>query len=120
MGTTTLRPSARESLRNSAPTRGAARFFGYVVIVVVLAAVLLSVPWIRITAGEPALGLAFWLMAALALVADAWPFNPPMRRMSSAVFPSICFTFAILLMAGLAAAVAVQAAAVIVSSWRMK
>jgi diguanylate cyclase (GGDEF)-like protein len=35
------------------------------------------------------------------------------------VFPSICFTFAILLAWGLGAAVAVQAAAVAVSSWRM-
>ena len=46
--------------------------------------------------------------------------SPPGRRMSSAVFPSICFTFAILIDSGLLAALAVQAAAVVVSSWRMR
>jgi diguanylate cyclase (GGDEF)-like protein len=120
MGTTTLRPSARESLRNTAPSQGAARFAGYIGIVIAVAAVLLAVPWIRLTDARHGLGLAFWLMAALGVIADAWPFAPPARRMSSAVFPSICFTFAILLTYGLAPAVGAQAVAVVVSSWRMK
>ncbi|MBB5869756.1 diguanylate cyclase (GGDEF)-like protein [Allocatelliglobosispora scoriae] len=90
-------------------------------IVVVLAATLLAIPWVRITPDTREVTLAFWLMAGLALAGDAWPFSPPtMRRMSSAVFPSTCFAFAILLTVGLGPAVAVQAAAVVVSSWRMR
>src|SRR5207237_8657269 len=62
---------------------------------------------------------AFWTMAALAVACDARPFVPPGRRQTSAVFPSTCFTFAILLGWGLGPAVAVQAVAVLVSGWRM-
>ena len=58
-------------------------------------------------------------MAALAVACDARPFVPPGRRQTSAVFPSTCFTFAILLGWGLGPAVAVQAVAVAVSGWRL-
>jgi diguanylate cyclase (GGDEF)-like protein len=91
-----------------------------VAIVVALAAILLIVetaaPWAR----PASLGAEIWLMAVMAVIADVFPMSPPGRRMSSAVFPSICFTFAILIDSGLLTAIMVQAAAVIVSSWRMK
>ncbi|HEY0699339.1 MAG TPA: bifunctional diguanylate cyclase/phosphodiesterase [Micromonospora sp.] len=66
----------------------------------------------------PQLPAAFWTMAGLAVVSDARPFTPPGRRQTSAVFPSICFTFAILLAWGLGPAVVVQTVAALVASWR--
>jgi len=107
-------------LRNTAPVRGSGRFVGYVAIIVTLATVLLIAEATSPSGGVASLGVEIWLMAAMAIVADAFPMSPPGRRMSSAVFPSICFTFAILIDSGLLAALAVQAAAVVVSSWRMK
>jgi len=109
-----------ESLRNTAPLQGSGRFTGYVAIIVVLAAAVLTVEFATPFAGSGSLEAEIWLMAAMALAADAFPMSPPGRRMSAAVFPSICFTFAILIDSNLVAALAVQAAAVVVSSWRMK
>src|SRR5689334_22105928 len=37
---------------------------------------------------------AYWIMAGLAVVADARPHPLPGRRVSRVVLPSICFTFA--------------------------
>ncbi|HEX2355132.1 MAG TPA: EAL domain-containing protein [Micromonosporaceae bacterium] len=108
------------SLRNSAPPDRAAPFYGFVASVVALAAALLAVPLARLPSQLDDLPAAFWLMAALAVVADSRPFTPPGRRQSSAIFPSICFVFAILLVWGIGPAIAVQAAAVAVSSWRMR
>ncbi|BBH64467.1 GGDEF-domain containing protein [Actinoplanes sp. OR16] len=68
-------------------------------------------------AGLPA---AFWVMAVLALIADARPYLVPGRRASSIILPSICFTFAILLAWGSAPALAVQFAAVTVAGVRMR
>ncbi|WP_232534257.1 bifunctional diguanylate cyclase/phosphodiesterase [Plantactinospora sp. KBS50] len=59
-------------------------------------------------------------MAVLAVAGDAHPFTPSGQRPSPAVFPSICFSFAILLGWGLGPAVAVQTLAVVVASWRMR
>ncbi|MFD0747965.1 putative bifunctional diguanylate cyclase/phosphodiesterase [Phytohabitans flavus] len=88
---------------------------------VITAAVLVStLPLARLPGQLPDLPAAFWVMAGLATLVDARPFTPPGRRQSSAVFPSTCFTFAIMLGWGLAPAVAVQAVAVVVSSWRMR
>ncbi|NUR49609.1 MAG: EAL domain-containing protein, partial [Hamadaea sp.] len=109
-----------EALRNTAPVGGSGRFIGYVAIVVVLATAVLVVEVATPFAGSGTWEAAIWLMAAMALVADAFPMSPPGRRMSSAVFPSICFSFAVLIDSNLVAALAVQAAAVVVSSWRMK
>ncbi|NUR30402.1 MAG: GGDEF-domain containing protein, partial [Catenulispora sp.] len=109
-----------ETLRNTAPAQGAGRFAGYVAVVIAMAAVLVVLHPAGALAGSADLGIEIWLMAALALLADAWPWMPPGRRLSSAVFPSICFSFAILIDSGLPAALAVQTAAVIVSSIRMK
>jgi diguanylate cyclase (GGDEF)-like protein len=108
------------ALRNSVPPGRATAFFSFVWAVVALAALLAAVPLLSLPDQIPQLPPAFWIMAALAAVCDARPFTPPGRRQSSAVFPSICFTFAILLGWGLAPAVAVQAVAVLVSAWRMR
>ncbi|MGW0436253.1 putative bifunctional diguanylate cyclase/phosphodiesterase [Micromonospora sp. NPDC003197] len=107
-------------LRNSVPPGRAVPFFSFVWTVVGLAALLCVAPLLRLPEQIPDLPVAFWTMAALALVADARPFTPPGHRQSPAVFPSVCFTFAILLVWGLGPAVAVQAGAVVVSSWRMR
>jgi diguanylate cyclase len=108
------------ALRNSVPPERAASFFGFVWTVIALAAFLCARPLADLAGRLPDLPPAFWLMALSAVVFDARPFTPPGRRQTSAVFPSVCFTFAILLAYGLAPAVAVQAAAVAVSAWRMR
>ncbi|MFF5171370.1 putative bifunctional diguanylate cyclase/phosphodiesterase [Micromonospora sp. NPDC000089] len=106
--------------RNAVPPGRERSFAGFVAAVVVLAALVSVVPLIRLPDRLPDLPPAFWAMAALAVACDARPFVPPGRRQTSAVFPSTCFTFAILLGWGLGPAVAVQAAAVAVSGWRMR
>ncbi|HEY3007095.1 MAG TPA: EAL domain-containing protein [Micromonosporaceae bacterium] len=108
------------SLRNSVPPDRVAPFFGFVGSVVTLGALVVAVPVAELPAQLAELPAAFWVMAALAVLGDSRPFTPPGRRQSSAIFPSICFTFAILLAWGLGPAIAVQAAAVAVSSWRMR
>ncbi len=108
------------ALRNSVPPGRAIAFFGYVWMTVALAGLLCAASLTALPAQLSRLPPAFWVMAGLAVVFDARPFSPHVRRQSSAVFPSICFTFAILLAWGLAPAVAVQAVAVVVSGWRMR
>ncbi|SCL21006.1 diguanylate cyclase/phosphodiesterase [Micromonospora rhizosphaerae] len=105
--------------RNSVPPGRVAPFFGFIAAVFVLAALVSAEPLARLAERLPELPAAFWTMAALAVACDARPFVPPGRRQTSAVFPSTCFTFAILLGWGLGPAVAVQAVAVVVSGWRM-
>ncbi|MBQ1075340.1 bifunctional diguanylate cyclase/phosphodiesterase [Micromonospora sp. C31] len=105
--------------RNSVPPGRARPFFAFVWSVVVLAAVLCVRPLLDLPAELPRLPVAFWVMAALAVGCDARPFVPPGRRQTSAVFPSTCFTFAILLGWGFGPALLVQAVAVVVSGWRM-
>jgi diguanylate cyclase (GGDEF)-like protein len=112
------------ALRNTAPPRHARRFFAYVAAVVACAVVVLG-----LALAEPGLGGAFqgagghagfraaaahgsfWVMAGLAVLVDLRPFLAPGRRESMPVFPSTCFTFAILLAWGLAPAATVQIAA---------
>ncbi|MFC0530080.1 putative bifunctional diguanylate cyclase/phosphodiesterase [Phytohabitans kaempferiae] len=106
--------------RNSVPAERARPFFAFVLAVITVAALLGAVPLARLPGQVADLPAAFWVMAGLAVLVDARPFTPPGRRQSSAVFPSTCFTFAIMLGWGLAPAIAVQAAAVVVSSWRMR
>lgn len=106
-------------LRNSVPPGRGRPFFVFVWSVVALAVLVCVRPLLALPDGLPELPAAFWVMAALAVGCDARPFVPPGRRQTSAVFPSTCFTFAILLGWGLGPAVAVQAVAVVVSGWRM-
>ncbi len=107
-------------LRNAVPPARVGPFFGFVGATVVLAVGLTLVPLVSLPGDLATLPGAFWIMAALAVVCDARPFVPPGQRHSSAVFPSICFTFAILIAWGPGAAVAVQTAAVVVSGWRLR
>ncbi|MEU5941185.1 EAL domain-containing protein [Micromonospora sp. NPDC047548] len=106
--------------RNSVPPGREARFAGFVAAVVGLALLVAALPLTGLPDRLPRLPVAFWTMAALAVACDARPFVPPGRRHTSAVFPSTCFTFAILLGWGLGPAVAVQAVAVAVSGWRLR
>ncbi|GIE84002.1 putative bifunctional diguanylate cyclase/phosphodiesterase [Actinoplanes regularis] len=67
-----------------------------------------------------ALPTAYWIMAVLAVVADAHPHPLPGRRVSRVILPSVCFTFAIALAWGFVPALAVQAVAVAVAGVRMR
>ncbi|SCL20045.1 putative bifunctional diguanylate cyclase/phosphodiesterase [Micromonospora inyonensis] len=107
-------------LRNAVPPARVGPFFGFVGATAVLALGLTAGPLVALPADLATLPGAFWIMAALAVLCDARPFVPPGQRHTSAVFPSICFTFAILVAWGPGAAVAVQTAAVVVSGWRLR
>ncbi|MGC4845651.1 putative bifunctional diguanylate cyclase/phosphodiesterase [Micromonospora sp. DT15] len=106
--------------RNSLPAGRVAPFAAFVAGILAVAALTAAVPLATLPDELPDLPVAFWTMAALAVVCDARPFVPPGRRQTSAVFPSTCFTFAILLGWGLGPAVVVQAVGVVVSGWRMR
>ncbi|MGW3895374.1 EAL domain-containing protein [Micromonospora profundi] len=106
--------------RNSLPPGRVAPFAAFVVGILAVAALTAAGPLATLPGELSELPVAFWTMAALAVLCDARPFVPPGRRQSSAVFPSTCFTFAILLGWGLGPAVAVQALGVVVSGWRMR
>ncbi|MDG4808243.1 bifunctional diguanylate cyclase/phosphodiesterase [Micromonospora sp. WMMD1120] len=106
--------------RNSLPAGRVAPFAAFVGGILVVAASTAAVPLATLPDDLPGLPLAFWTMAVLAVVCDARPFVPPGRRQTSAVFPSTCFTFAILLGWGLGPAVLVQAVGVVVAGWRMR
>jgi diguanylate cyclase len=83
-------------------------------------AVVDAVLWVTGAAAFESLPSAYWLMAALAVVVDARPYVLLERRASSVILPSICFTFAIALAWGFAAALAVQLVAVTVAGVRMR
>ncbi|MFJ6195564.1 EAL domain-containing protein [Micromonospora sp. NPDC092111] len=106
--------------RNSVPSGREALFAGFVAGVVGLALLVSAVPLLDLVDRSGRLPAAFWTMAVLAVACDARPFVPSGRQQTSAVFPSTCFTFAILLGWGLGPAVAVQAVAVAVSGTRMR
>ncbi|WP_027645335.1 putative bifunctional diguanylate cyclase/phosphodiesterase [Salinispora pacifica] len=105
--------------RNFVPPGRSAPFFAFVAVVLAVAALTSAAPLLALPDQVFRLPAAFWTMAVLAVAGDAWPFVPAGRRRSSVMFPSICFTFAILLGWGLGPAVAVQAVAVVVSGVRM-
>ncbi|NIL56378.1 EAL domain-containing protein [Salinispora arenicola] len=105
--------------RNSVPPGRSAPFFAFVAVVLALATLASVGPLLALPDQVSRLPAAFWTMAVLAIACDARPFVPQGRRQSSAVFPSTCFTFAILLGWGLGPAVAVQTVAVVVSGVRM-
>ncbi|MEW2147341.1 EAL domain-containing protein [Micromonospora vinacea] len=106
--------------RNSLPAGRVAPFAAFVAGILAVAALTAAVPLATLPGELSELPVAFWTMAALAVICDARPFVPPGRRQTSAVFPSTCFTFAILLGWGLGPAVVVQAVGVVVSGWRMR
>jgi diguanylate cyclase (GGDEF)-like protein len=111
------------ALRNRVPRARAPLFFAYVAAVVVAALAAVVVAWPSWSAPVDLVHfdqVAFWLISALAVVVDVRPIGTPLARHASAIFPSICFTFALLLGWGLLPAVAVQTAAVVVSSARLR
>src|SRR5436190_2167550 len=108
------------SLRNSAPPGRRAAFFGYVGGVILAAVVVVIPSAILSDTALLALPGTYWLMLTLACAGDARPFTATGPRQSVAVFPSICFAFAALLMWGLPAAVLIQASATMFFSWRMR
>ncbi len=115
-------PGAAEAaeLRNSVPRERAPSFFSYLFTVVAagLASVSFALPDLP---DQVALAPAgFFVIAVLAVAVDSQSFTAPGRPPASTVFPSIAFTFALLLGWGLAPAVVVQAAAVGVSAIRLR
>ncbi|TCB95602.1 EAL domain-containing protein [Micromonospora zingiberis] len=106
--------------RNLVPPGRAAQFTAFVGGVLAVAVLVSASALVSLGTTLPELPVAFWTMAVLAVACDARPFVPPGRRQSSAVYPSSCFTFAILLGWGLGPAVAVQAVAVLVSGVRTR
>jgi diguanylate cyclase len=108
------------AMRNTPPPQRERIFFGYVATVCVVAVVItaLALPELRHHVGRSM--DVYWVLAGFAVIGDARPVTTPGGRSSMMVFPSICFTFAILLMWGFAAAVVVQTAAVIVSSTQLR
>ncbi|WP_422752962.1 putative bifunctional diguanylate cyclase/phosphodiesterase [Micromonospora sp. WMMD708] len=105
--------------RNSFPGGREGPFLGLVAGVIGLAALVSVASLVDLVDRPDGLPAAFWTMAVLAVGCDARPFVPSGRRQTSAVFPSTCFTFAILLGWGLGPAVLVQAVAVAVSGVRL-
>nr|WP_307249072.1 EAL domain-containing protein [Catenuloplanes indicus] len=102
------------------PAERAVPFLGFVW-AVILGAAAASVPALIALPGQVAgLPLAFWVMAALAVLIDARPFTPVgRRRLGAAILASVSLTFAIMLGWGLGPAIVVQVAAVAVCGARM-
>jgi len=107
-------------LRNSLPQERAGAFVGYFTAVIVCGVVVSAFAFTDLADGIRGAGAACWLIAGLAVLVDARPFNAPGRGHASTIFPSICFTFGLLLGWGLAMAIAVQTVAVAVSSIRLR
>src|SRR5262249_15595635 len=101
------------------PRDRALAFLTYIAGVVVAAAAIVTLNFDGLSAVRNQSG-TFWLIASLAVVIDALPFAAPGRRADLSIFPSISFSFAILLGWGLVPAILVQAAAVVVSSIRLR
>ena len=107
-------------LRNEVPPDRARLLYTFVA-VVVLTAVAVVAPSLGDLPGlVRSVDPEFWLIAVLAVAVDARPLRAPGRAPLATVFPSITFTFALLLGWGVAPAVIVQLLAVVVSSIRLK
>jgi diguanylate cyclase len=104
------------ALRNSIPEERGGLFFGYVAAVCAVAAAVLASQLPGLPGFLRHAPVGFALMAGFALLADARPVSPAPGSRLSPVYPSICFTFAILLTWGYAPAVLVQTAAVGISA----
>jgi diguanylate cyclase (GGDEF)-like protein len=92
----------------------------YIVLVILCALASVAPSFLMLPQIVSQAGAAFWVTAVMAVLLDARPFQAPGQTESITVFPSIAFTFALLLGWGLAPAVAVQTVAVIVSSIRLR
>jgi len=113
----------QQMLRNRVPAARRRAFGIYVVSVVLLALILTIDDFLTLPAAlaelTPTMRFGLWIMAGLAVAADAFPVTLPGKWNTAAIFPSITFTFCIMLLYGVALAVVVQAMAVAMSSWRM-
>jgi diguanylate cyclase len=122
-GATPVNEGQAPDPRQVVPPDRAAVFFPYVGAVVLGGIGVVASDLGTLAASVGALPVSFWVIAALAVVVDARPLAaraPAEARDDAGVFGSIAFTFAILLGWGLALAVVVQVAAVIVSSVRLR
>ena len=110
---------ANTQTRNSIPRDRSVALYAYVAIVA--AAALLAVgPAVLAVPDLEGITPAFWVIAGLGVVVDLRSFATVGPRRSAIVYPSIAFTFALLLGWGLGPAVVVQSAAVVVSSIRLR
>ncbi|GAA3301552.1 bifunctional diguanylate cyclase/phosphodiesterase [Dactylosporangium vinaceum] len=107
----------QSALRNVAPPRHRRRFFAYVIVVVAVAGVWFVSSIVREGLQVDA---AFWVFAGLAVVADTPLFVQGSRDENIPTFPSIAFTFAIMVAYGCAPAVTVQLVAVAVAAVWLK
>ncbi|MDG4826039.1 EAL domain-containing protein [Asanoa sp. WMMD1127] len=116
-----LTPRVGQAVKGSVRRQRFSLLAAYGIGVVLLGVVGLTLSTIS---GELAAGFShpeFWLMASLALLADARAFIALGRHGKPVMIcPSLCFTFAILLCWGLGPAILVQAAAAAVVAWRMR
>ena len=110
---------AHGRIRNSVPRDRSVAFFTYVAVVTVAAAFAVG-PALADLPDLEGLTPAFWVIAVLGVVVDVRAFPTVGPRRSAIVYPSIAFTFALLLGWGLAPAVVVQSLAVVVSSVRLR
>jgi len=115
---------AQQMLRNRVPATRRRAFGFYVACVMLLATILtiddfLALPE-TLAALSSSMRLGLCIMAALAVASDAFPVTLPGKWNTAAIFPSITFTFCIMLLYGVALAVIVQTLAVAMSSWRMR
>jgi diguanylate cyclase (GGDEF)-like protein len=110
---------AHGRIRNSVPRDRSVAFFTYVAAVTVAAAFAVG-PALADLPDLEGLTPAFWVIAVLGVVVDVRAFPTVGTHRSAIVYPSIAFTFALLLGWGLAPAVVVQSLAVVVSSIRLR
>ncbi|WP_239127422.1 putative bifunctional diguanylate cyclase/phosphodiesterase [Asanoa siamensis] len=104
-----------------APRRERPLLAAYGLILVLVAAVGLLLTLVTGAFADGVQHPAFWLLAGLAVIADARAFIATGRRGRPVIVcPSLCFSFAILLCWGLGPAIAVQAVAAAVVAWRMR
>jgi diguanylate cyclase (GGDEF)-like protein len=106
-------------IRNSVPRDRAFAFYAYVAFVAV-AAVFAVGPAVLAVPDLEGVTPAFWVIAGLGVIVDLRAFATVGPRRSAIVYPSIAFTFALLLGWGLGPAVVAQSAAVVVSSIRLR
>ena len=115
---------AQQTLRNRVPATRRRVFGFYVGSVMLLATVLIFDDFLalpdKLAELTPTMELGLCIMVALAVAADAFPVTLPGKWNTAAIFPSITFTFCIMLLYGVALAVIVQTLAVAMSSWRMR
>ncbi|MFC7244495.1 putative bifunctional diguanylate cyclase/phosphodiesterase [Catellatospora aurea] len=113
-------PQALQAHRNRVPAERRRNFGVYVIAITVAAAAITLRDLIALPSVLEHVTLGFWLLAGLAVAGDALPVTLPGRWNTSAIYPSICFTFAIMIDSGLGAAVVVQGLAVAVASLRLR